>query len=528
MKTKSIYILGLVALMFSACSDNFLNRQPDGDTMLEETYQSLDDALEGTVRGMWSKFYAYGGEHDEFGVRAIDMYTDIWSGDMAMAKSNYGWFETDERGLTRAYRGGYLWSFYYNIIRSCNKGINAVEAEGGIKLDEIDSEIEYINGYYYAQLLAVRGWCYANLIKYFSEPSAAIDVDNTLAIPVYDENFTRVDTLLGAERSTVSDVYTRATEDLMTAIRFLEKTQNVVGRESKYELDDDAARVILAYAYLNWGGAEHLDLALSNAKKVIDNGRYNILPHSQLFSTGFADIKSTNWLWGEDVTTDNSTALASFFGQVDIHSYSYAWAGDTKSIDERLYNEIVGMGWDDRANWFRTIGSFKFVPDRKFFSPGYENTTDANKIDHDWLPDIVWLRMETAYLIAAEASLYCSAPDLNAAAGYLDAIMSERVKEGEEANYQTYLATLASEEDILQSLIYNWRVELWGEGYSLQTLRRLEGTRQLGNNHLSRGGQTLNASTGIFDFEIPTSEVRYNPYITDRMDAEQLTVKSGF
>ncbi len=505
MKTKSIYALSLAVVLFTACSDNFLNREPQGETLTENQYKNLDDMLEGTVRGLWSKFYEYS-DHSDFGVRSIDLHTDIFAGDVAMASNAYGWYRTDEQGLTYAYERTTIWYFYYNIVRLCNLTLNLVDEET-IQLSSDMDKMQAVNAYYYAQLRAIRGWCYANLMKYYVEVGAE-NTEN--GIPYYSEQ--DVDEL-GAERLLVGDVYARIDQDLSTAVLYLSypKVLANVTRESKFEFDADVARLVLAYSYLNRGGAENADLAFKYAKDAIDNAKYNILPHSELFSTGFADITSTNWLWGKDVTTDNETALGSFYGQVDIHTYSYAWAGDTKSIDDALYKQITDKGWDDRANWFRNVGSYKLVPDRKFYSPAYANSTST--VDRDWLCDDVWMRMELAYLIGAEAALTRTNISTDTALLYLDAIMSERIIEGKEADYQAYKATLTDVASLTAALIYNWRVEMWGEGYSLQTLRRIEQSRTLGSNHQFRGGNTLNASSPIFTFQIPSSEYHYNPFM---------------
>ncbi len=508
MKTRYLSLLLLSVLFFTACSDNFLSRQPDGSTLTKSQYENLDDVLEGTVRGVWPLFYAYGGNHDDFGVRSIDLHTDIFSGDVAMASSSYGWFETDERGLTYAYESANMWSFYYQIVRLCNLAINAVEVNGGIVLNDDMTDQEKINAFYYAQLLSIRSWCYANLVKFFVAPADEI-TDDDYAIPMYDENDTRDDASKGAARSTVAAVYERLTEDLLYAINTFNQLPEI-GRESKFEFDADVARLVLAYAYINWGGAEHYDMAFKYAKEVIDGGRYTILPHSQLLTSGFSDVNSNNWLWGKQVTVENTTSLASFFGQVDIHCYSYAMAGDTKSIDNQLYKAIQDKGWDDRANWFRTVRSFKLVPDRKFFS---QQDSIGIGTDRDWLSDDVWMRTELAYLIAAESAIKRTNPSLDTALIYLDAIMSERIIPGKEANYAAYKATLTDEVSLTDALIYNWRVELWGEGYSLQTLRRIEKSRHLGSNHLTRKNADLSGSDPTFTFQIPSSETRYNTLI---------------
>ena len=50
----------------------------------------------------------------------------------------------------------------------------------------------------------------------------------------------------------------------------------------------------------------------------------------------------------------------------------------------------------------------------------------------------------------------------------------------------------------------------------MQMLRRLQKQRTLGDNHLSRGGKTLDVTGNdaeLFQCQIPTSETRYNPNI---------------
>ena len=117
---KYLFATVILGLGLSSCGDSFLTQYPEGGVLLEEQYQKLPDKLQGALLGIYSQLYAFGGDHDTFGQRSIDMYTDIQSGDMAMKKSNYGWFEPYERGNFYAYCRGYLWSYYYDIINLAN------------------------------------------------------------------------------------------------------------------------------------------------------------------------------------------------------------------------------------------------------------------------------------------------------------------------------------------------------------------------------------------------------------------------
>jgi len=517
---KALYIVSVaaLALTLASCSAKYLDQYPQGSTITEKQYLEKEDAAEGSVRGIYTRLYAYGGDHDVFGQRSIDMYGDLLCGDMAMKTRNYGWFSSDELMQTNT-RRGYFWSYYYNIIRLCNKTINALDAQGRPELD-VDvaslTEQQQKNGMYFAEVLAIRGWAYAGLLRYFT----SANIDDLYAewgIPIYDETVTLKDDTLGAPRVYVADVYDRLESDLQDAIEYF-SVYNTVERLGKMEINIDVARAILAYAYLNKGDYTN---ALKLAKDVIDYSNAKLLETNEVLTTGFNNIAHNNWLWGKDVTVENTTSLASFFGQCDIYSYSYASAGDVKGIDANLYKQIEELGWDMREGWFnnyynskaKNYSYYQYAPDGKFYSA----TSKKLQGDRDWLSDDVYMRLELAYLIAAEAA--CRLNDDETAKDYLFEITDRRVKEvaGATITYQAWKDALVSHDDILQAIRYNWRVELWGEGYGLQTFRRFDETVALGDNHLrtTKNISPTTPSPRYFTFEIPTTEDYYNSHLND-------------
>jgi hypothetical protein len=96
----------------------------------------------------------------------------------------------------------------------------------------------------------------------------------------------------------------------------------------------------------------------------------------------------------------------------------------------------------------------------------------------------------------------------------LTKLTDQRVKEGKEGEYTIKkLEWEADANKLKEAIRYNWRVELWGEGYGLQTFRRWGQAVTLGANQF-RKDQTISPTTDImFTFIIPTSETNYNPYI---------------
>lgn len=527
-KIQYLFATIVLALVMTSCGDAFLTRYPEGGVLLQDQFDKLSKAqqLEGSIKGIYSKMYEYGGDHDAFGQRAIDMYGDIQSGDMAMKKSSYGWFEVYERGQFRVYASSYIWSYYYDMLNLINLNTMAVESsvpailDGITEPDSITNEIA-VAGYYYGQLLAMRGWAYANLLNYYCDPMDALTkpMDEMLSIPVYTETEIK-DGALGAPRVTIAEVYSRVYEDLSTAIELLDTYGELNQRASKLEVDADVARVMLAYAMLNHGnpditvadGKNAYEIAVELATAAITNGKYPMLKKAELTTTGFADVTAPNWMWGQDVTVETTTALASFFGQVDVHTYSYAQAGDTKAIDNKLYDEIDATKWDARINWFAAKGSkYAYVPDGKFYCPRTKSTTASDKVDRDWLCDNIFMRIEVAYLIAAEAAW--ANGDYTTAAKWLTELCNERVLDGKDAEYAAWTATLTSNDAIKNALVYNWRVEMWGEGYGLQTLRRLSKNVMLGDNHITRNNKDVSGVDVNCRCQIPSSESRYNPWL---------------
>ena len=509
MKTK-LFILA-IATSFALVSCD-LNQEPGGSTITEDQLNNMDNVVEGTVKGSYSLLYAYGGDHEAFGQRSLDLFGDLLCGDVAMATQNYGWFTTDEYGLTYQRRGTF-WSFYYQIIRACNKGINGLKSQGVPPLDFDPAKIseqECINGFYYAELLTMRGWAYAALQRYFCQTD--VNLETELSVPLYTDLDTEADTTLGAPRATAADVYMRVEEDLRTAIQYFE-TFSMVDRSSKLEANVDVARMTLAYAYLNKG---ENDKALEIAEDLIQATTATLLANNEVLTTGFNDVRHNNWIWGQDVTIETTTALASFFGQCDIYSYSYASAGDVKGIDSKLLEEITALGWDIREFWWgnytREYGEelYKYAPDGKF----YTATSTELQGDRDWLSDNIFMRLEAAYLIAAEAAWRMGGRDADALK-YLTAITDQRVKAGADAVYSAYKDAIALDHEKLgEAIRYNWRVEMWGEGYGLQTFRRWGLAVNLGDNHLRSDNTLTPTKARVFTFEIPTSETMYNPWIS--------------
>ena len=556
MKTRN-NIIALVLMVFAAssCSQSFLEQPPYGSTLTQAQYEQMDNALETSMRGVYSMLYnKISTSHDEFGKRGIDLATDMLSGDIALTSYSYGWFYVDEQGQTATSRTSYVWTYYYKMLRNINKVIAVVGtqsdltkriAEYGLPTAYNEKKEAYyvivgtdtvatynladadIAGYY-AQALTMRGYIYSNLINLYAPTNAQMGTvwEEEVVCPIYNEN-----NLEDAQPvASLKEVYQQVESDLTLAISYFDAFADTYMRTSKLVVDADVARGFLAYSYLNkalpnstgYYSADNYNKAITYAKQVIDSKNYSVIRNEEVLTTGFNNVNDNSWMWGQDVTTETASGLASFFGQVDIHSYSYAWAGDTKVIDENLYKHMTdSLSFDIRIKWFNDgtkNSSFKLCPDGKFFSAKNPTSTADSDLDREWLSDNVYMRIESMYLIAAEASYRLGKYD--EALSYLRGITDQRVDpaEGAAAKYEAYIAKLAANsKELLMAIEDNWRIELWGEGYGLQTFRRLSAEttvdgRKRGGNHASEAGAKMDATAAKFVFRIPSSETSYNPH----------------
>jgi len=533
---KNVLMILATAAMLTACNDSFLDRKPEGGTIRQDQYDVIDEKVEGTVRGLYVKLYSMGSSaHDEFGKRSIDLWGDILCGDIAVTNPNYGWLVSDEQMQTVTNRTGTIWGFYYGIIHNTNLTIaNCFEndslfthiAEYGFPSEQSEYEFtedEYSTAVLYAQTIAMRGYCYAQLAKWYTPvEGCSYFKDKTIktyeCCPIYiEENMDSPQPL-----ATSDSVYNQAFEDLESSIKFFNEFGQGFVRSNKLTFNKAVVCGLLAQAYLNQCvytqedsvAKAHIQSAYDLACEAIASSNCKIIPTEKLFSTGFNSVNDDSWMWGQNVTVETAGGLKSWFGQCDIHSYSYAWAGATKAIDGKLRNDMDKdeMLWDLRAKWFRSTKAYNGCPDKKFFSDRNPVSTNTDSIDREWLSDNVFMRIESMYLIAAEAAY--RQKNYSESVSKLKAILDNRYDTEEQDAYNTYIASLSNEANLKEALIYNWRVEMWGEGYGLETFRRWNiSGRMRGDNHYYGYKKAIAATEDRFNMNIPSGEATYNPYV---------------
>lgn len=514
MKNKIIALL--LMLVFSvACTEDFLetdSTQFISADRMEEVGPYNPGTFDGLVRGIYSLMVQTGTggtdlDHDDFGQKGYDIYLDLLSSDMVLAGYNYGWYEdVAKMSATIDYtdNANYKpWRYYYRIIYAANSVIDGL---GGNDATLETQEEEWQMG----QAKALRAHSYFYLANLFAE---SYDQGANI-LPIYTSLEQEAQPL-----SSAADVWKFIKEDLEKSVELLDGFNR--GSEM-HAINTDVANGLLAYTYLTLGefgkAADAADAALSN---------YSIIPRDKVAggssiarnAYSYFDGDGANWMWGFDLTLDQGLDLVSWWGQVDLFTYSYAWAGDPKSMDVGLYNSITDG--DVRKNQFLDPWDEGILyPLNKFYA-------EDRKIggQREVTSDYVFMRVEEMYLIKAEAEAFNNQDAL--ARETLKTLLAERIGESmkpDPDNEGEMIVDKTAEENIayidnlsgqaLKDEVYKqWRIEMWGEGKSYFAMKRNKATI-VREGHQDFNGVGIKYNEDRLTFDIPYQEIQDNPFIS--------------
>lgn len=482
---KKITILSLAAgLLFAACSKDFL----DTDSTRFMSKDDIDKISEesphlaiATLNGLYATMVKVGSGgttgHDDFGQKGVDIYMDMLCSDMVLNGVNYGWYD-DIADLTApvdytSNRNYVPWRFYYYLIRGTNNVIVGLVDDNGNPLTE---ESKGALG----QAKALRAYAYFYLTQLYTTGYDA----NEKKIPIYD-----APVLVNNAPSNTQDVFAFMIKDLEDAIQLLDGEP---GR--KHTVQKEVAQGILAYVLAAKGTSDALVQVQTLTESIINSGKYPLTTKDQL-TGGFNDLNTPSWMWGADITLENGLDLISWWGQVDLFTYSYAMAGDPKGMDEGLYAKIKA---DDVRKTQFEVDDDVIWPFNKFYAPA--RVVGGQRLIET---DYIYMRIDEMYLLNAEASARLG--NDGAAIDRLKELLANRITD------LSYLDNLSGQ--ALKNEIYlQTRIELWGEGKSYLSMKRNKTTITKGMNHLFLEGQSFDYNDPRLTLSVPQAEILNNPH----------------
>lgn len=426
-------------------------------------------------------------DHDDFGQKGYDIYSDLLSQDMALEAVNYGWYVNIANMAAQVDFTNTVnykpWRYYYRVIAGANDVIDALGGTNSVPSSDTDK-------YAMGQAKALRAYAYFYLMQFYTKGYNAAEP----AIPVYTKS-----QMPAAPKSTQAEVYALIVDDLTKSIDYLEGFD----RDNKGMIDQGVAKGLLAYTYAATGQSAK---AAVLSKDIIANYGYPITTKAQAVRMaqapgaapsggGFNDLNTPSWMWGFDIAVVNGLDLVSWWGQIDVFTYSYASVGTRKGIDLGLYNS---MRPDDiRRNQFVVTNAAQNYPGNKFFDP--------NRVaqgQRQVTTDYIYMRVDEFYMLAAE-SLAKSGQE-GEAKTILKNYLANRITD------VSYIDALSG--TALQNEIYkNTRLEFWGEGKSYLAFKRNQATVTRGSNHLFYVGQSFPYTDDRVSLKIPQEEILNNP-----------------
>ncbi|MBZ4036475.1 RagB/SusD family nutrient uptake outer membrane protein [Flavobacterium sp. 17A] len=475
---KKLLLITMSLLVLTGCEKDFLDTKPES-TINDEQLGTSAEANKAIIAGIYSALRSYGlsipGSHEDYGHKSILVATDMMSNDMLMTKSSwYGSFYNYLGRTQTNSRSKLAWSMYYPQIKTTNTVITAIPA------DTDDANLKALRG----QALALRGYFYFMLARMYGP--TYVGNEAKLCVPLYTEV-----SLEAKPRATVAEVYTVIESDLKEAVELLEGFT----RANKDGLDQSVAQAFLADVYLEEG---KYALAATLAHEARQG--YTLLNETD-WNTGFYDITTGGeTMWGATITSAQSTFVASFFGHFDNTNDS-GYAGGLqifKNIDVRLYNSIPATDYRKKA--FVPVAGNPLYP----ALPAYANTKFRDPtVDSG---DYIYVRSASLYYIEAEA--LARSGNEGAAKQVLYDITVTRDP--------AYTLSTNSGAALINEIVLQKRIELWGEGYAWFDMKRLGVglTRDYaGSNHVAFGKYNYPASSPNFIFQVPQAEIDANPLI---------------
>lgn len=505
MKKIFKYILvGLAAMSVIACSEDSLETSPSSSASGDDLLKTATNALI-PLNGVYRAMYTAGVSTDDnthqcFGITAYNLMADVMGEDLIMSGAGSGWFWYDcvynvkARYTSEAWRSYDMWNAYYIWISNVNYILAAEKTMSGS-----DAEKNYVIG----QAYAVRAYSYFMLAQTFARTYKGHESEP--CVPIYTEP-TTISTK-GNPRSTNEAVYKLITEDINKAVTMLEGAK----RKHISHINQAVALGIKARIALvmeDWQTAFDASTA-AIAKSGCETAAVSAFK-------GVNSSAAPNVMWGVEILKDQAGMYGSLFAHMDADAKKYG-ASARKQISKKLYEKMGPK--DTRLAWWNP-------KDKSNEEGGYQQEKFKFSNIATWEGDYVFMRVEEMELTAAEAA--CRIPGQEKVARlHLNNVMEQRDADFDVTAYSgTELGKLTSDEtgSLLEQIIIQRRIELWGEFGRIYDIRRLKQgftrTLEMGwpESALIKGTNTQSSESYAWVLTIPQSEFDGNSSLDPAKD----------
>lgn len=510
---KILYILALMTtIIFVSCSDELETNPTDkvsGQIMLE-TSEGGQAVMNGIYRAMYSSGWGTAWLDENSGIMAYVQAGDLMGEDHIMRESGQGWFYWDYAyGIkadytTSAGRQYQTWNFFYKLINNTNVIIGK----------ENDWESSPLTNAVLGQAYAMRAYAYYFLIQFFQQ--AYVEGSDKPGVPLYTEPTTKE--TQGKARGKVSDVYTLMNKDIDKAVDYLGKAKDAKwSREHESYIDYYVANGIKARIALAQG--TDYSRARDGAVEALKKSGLTVLPVSDFL--GWNKKLSANSLWSLEVIASQSENFRGFFSHMDADAAGMYAGKARRLVASGLYNLIPNTDERKKQWWRAPMNEADEESGNSMVSYCQLKFRFSNPTTRTG--DYLIMRSEEMLLIAAEAE--CRLQQYDKARDYL-----KQLEEKRDPNYATRLTaltnavtysdnTLDKPKTLLEEILFQRRVELWGEFPRVFDLKRL----QLGfdrNYNGSNHTEVLAMKPAAIDYVYPIPQAEFDGNINMK-DSDQ-------
>lgn len=501
MKQLYTFILILAAGIFvSSCAEDFLETKSTSAVDQLEMFTTTDNAML-ALNGIHRKMYTGGSYAPRSGWGSYMQWMDFLGEDLVYTKGNAQWKGAVKWDTHRSATNSFMaWQYgvFYDIIVNANFIIENIDNAEGPQEDK-----DHIKG----QAMAYRAFSHFYLVQPWGKRYEAGKENKQDGIVL------KLSTSLENQpRSSVEDVYKSINSDLDSAIMLLDRIS--IKRPDITHINVHVARSLKARVLLTQG--RWLEAA-KMAEEVINKSGAKLQANTYDYKQGrMCDASNTEWIWAKIGYPELETGtLINFFSYISNTNVSYN-RNTPRAIYNLLYDKIsdtdvrksiwlpdaplmdkTDIAIPPNGNIFKWM-SQKFIVD----SPYWNTASYAGNL---YTADLAYIRLPEIMLIAAEA--YARAGEYTLAADALYPLAKIRDPQ--------YEKSTKTGEELIEEIMIQRRVELWGEGFRFLDLKRLNLPLDRGpkpREGYNQGGAKNNWKNGKNPTNLDPEASNYNMY----------------
>ena len=474
------YIAGMgVAVMslatFNSCIEEV---DPQSSTVIESQVNHSSSAVKALIWGLPYYFNACATDyHFEFGYGAMLHMRDVMTGDLPVnpSPSGYDWFaEYEQTTLLNqdAPTIWYVWAYYNKFIQNTNVALSAIA-----NANKTGMEDKYAG--YEAVAKAFRAIAYLEMAQMYEfktndKFTTGVNADGNnvegLTVPIVTEK-TTLEEARNNPRATKEVMQQFILDDLTYALENIDKFDD----SDKVFPHKAEVYGLLARFYM-W--KEDYPKAQEAARNAINNYSGSPMTQSEALSktSGFNDL--SKFMWGAKQTDANESVKTGIINWTswmsNETSFGYASAEPFVMIDANMYDRIGNTDWrklmwkapegsplEGKTEWIdaKTAESYPDYASAKFRPVN----GDGDNYTVGAASAYPVMRVEEMYFIEAEA------------AAHQNAEKGKELLEKFMKTYRnkTYSCSKTDQDDVIEEIVFQKRVELWGEGQTFYDIKRL-------------------------------------------------------